>query len=357
MKLLLHTCCAPCSVYCIKSLRGEGIEPVVYWFNPNIHPYIEYKTRRDTLKEYTKSIGINAIFDENYGLREFCKNVVDDLENRCVKYCYRVRLEQTAKYAKENGYDTFSTTLLISPYQNHEALKKIGEEMAEKYGLTFLYRDFRPGFKEGQTEARELGLYMQKYCGCVFSEENRNFDHIKRDKVESMNSNRIIEKKIRLGRSVKNLELKPYKNGKKDEIKFIYNLKKEVYHKYIEEIYGEWNEENQNKLFNKFMKENSKNIELIYLNDKLVGFYNGKNKDDNTFEIANICVMPEYQNNGIGTAVLKEILFENNDKDIILQCFKENLAIKLFERVGFGKTMETETHYIMKKSGNNKFQK
>ena len=109
MKLLLHTCCAPCSVYCIKSLRKEGIEPVVYWFNPNIHPYIEYKTRRDTLKEYTKSIGINAIFDENYGLREFCKNVVDDLENRCVKYCYRVRLEQTAKYAKENGLQLLQT--------------------------------------------------------------------------------------------------------------------------------------------------------------------------------------------------------------------------------------------------------
>ena len=69
MKLLLHTCCAPCSVYCIKSLRGEGIEPVVYWFNPNIHPYIEYKTRRDTLKEYTKSIGINAILDT--GNQEF----------------------------------------------------------------------------------------------------------------------------------------------------------------------------------------------------------------------------------------------------------------------------------------------
>ena len=97
--------------------------------------------------------------------------MVNDLENRCVKYCYRVRLEQTAKYAKENGYDTFSTTLLISPYQNHEALKKIGNEMAQKYNLTFLYRDFRPGFREGQAEARELGLYMQKYCGCVFSEE------------------------------------------------------------------------------------------------------------------------------------------------------------------------------------------
>ena len=179
MKLLLHTCCAPCSVYCIKSLRNEGIEPTVYWFNPNIHPYMEYKARRDTLKEYTKSIGVNAIFDENYGLREFCKNVVDDLDNRCVKYCYRIRLEQTAKYAKENGYDTFSTTLLISPYQNHEALKKIGEEMAEKYGLIFLYRDFRIGFREGQAEARELGLYMQKYCGCVFSECIPKDDHNK----------------------------------------------------------------------------------------------------------------------------------------------------------------------------------
>ena len=173
MKLLMHTCCAPCSVYCIDELRSENIEPTVYWFNPNIHPYMEYKARRDTLKEYTKLIGVQAIFEENYGLREFCKNVVDDLENRCVKYCYKVRLEQTAKYAKENGYDTFSTTLLISPYQNHEALKQIGEEMAQKYDITFLYRDFRPGFREGQVKARELGLYMQKYCGCVFSEESR----------------------------------------------------------------------------------------------------------------------------------------------------------------------------------------
>ncbi len=191
MKLLLHTCCAPCSVYCIKSLRQEGIEPTVYWFNPNIHPYTEYKARRDTLRQYTSSIGVQAIFEENYGLREFCKNVVDDLNNRCVKYCYRIRLEQTAKYAKENGYDAFSTTLLISPYQNHEALKKIGEEMAEKYGLEFLYRDFRPGFRQGQAEARELGLYMQKYCGCIFSEEDRYKKKIEKDK-ENLNMKVII---------------------------------------------------------------------------------------------------------------------------------------------------------------------
>ncbi len=182
MKLLLHTCCAPCSVYCIDSLRNENIEPTVYWYNPNIHPYMEYKARRDCLKEYTKSINVEAIFEENYGLKEFCKNVVSDLENRCINYCYKIRLEQTAKYAKENGYDSFSTTLLVSPYQNHEALKELGEELAKKYGIKFVYRDFRVGFREGQTKARELGLYMQKYCGCIFSEEDRYQKQIKRDK-------------------------------------------------------------------------------------------------------------------------------------------------------------------------------
>ena len=180
MKLLLHTCCAPCSVYCIDSLRAERIEPTVYWYNPNIHPYMEYKARRDTLKEYTQLIKVQAIFEEDYGLKEFCKNVIEDLDNRCSKYCYRVRLEQTAKYAKENGYDAFTTTLLISPYQNHEELIKIGQEKAQKYGIEFLYRDFRHGFREGQGKARELSLYMQKYCGCVFSEEDRYLRHNKK---------------------------------------------------------------------------------------------------------------------------------------------------------------------------------
>ena len=181
MKLLLHTCCAPCSVYCIDSLRKEEIEPVVYWFNPNIHPYMEYKARRDCLKEYTTRIGIKTIFEENYGLKEFCGNVINNLEKRCQEYCYPVRLEQVAKYAKENGYDSFSTTLLISPYQNHEMLIKVAKQMAKKYGIDFLYRDFRVGFKEGQVKAREMGLYMQKYCGCVFSEESRYNCQIKKD--------------------------------------------------------------------------------------------------------------------------------------------------------------------------------
>ena len=157
----------------------------MYWFNPNIHPYMEYKARRDCLKEYTKSINVNAIFEENYGLRDFCKNVADSIETRCKEYCYPVRLEQTAKYAKENGYTHFSTTLLVSPYQNHEALIEVAKQMEKKYGVEFLYRDFRVGFREGQAKARELGLYMQKYCGCIFSEEDRYQKKIEKDKTRA----------------------------------------------------------------------------------------------------------------------------------------------------------------------------
>ena len=174
MKLLMHTCCAPCSVYCIATLRSEGIEPTLYWYNPNIHPFMEYKARRDCLEEYAKKIGIQAIFEDEYGLDEFCKNVVNDLDKRCVNYCYPIRLEKTFKYAKDNGYDTVTTTLLYSIYQKHDYIKSLCEKYAKEYGIDFLYRDFRVGFWEGHDKAKnELGLYMQKYCGCIFSEESR----------------------------------------------------------------------------------------------------------------------------------------------------------------------------------------
>ncbi len=182
MKLLMHTCCAPCSVYCIDTLRKENIEPTLYWYNPNIHPYTEYKARRDSLKEYSEKININAIFEEEYGLDEFCKNVVNDLNARCTNYCYPVRLRKTFEYAKENGYDTVTTTLLYSIYQKHEYIKSLCEKYAEEYGIDFLYRDFRVGFWEGHDKAKnELGLYMQKYCGCIFSEEERYQKQIKKD--------------------------------------------------------------------------------------------------------------------------------------------------------------------------------
>ncbi len=171
MKLLLHTCCAPCSIYCIKSLREEGIEPTLYWYNPNIHPYAEYKARRDCLKEYAKLVGVELIIEDAYGLDEFVCNVADKLTTRCEDYCYPKRLRKAMEYAKQNGFDTISTTLLYSIYQKHEYIEELMYGLANEIGLDFLYRDFREGWQEGQDTARAIGLYMQKYCGCVFSEE------------------------------------------------------------------------------------------------------------------------------------------------------------------------------------------
>jgi len=179
MKLLLHCCCAPCSVSCIGSLRAEKIEPHLFWYNPNIHPYTEYKSRRDCLNEFAKSEKLALTSVDEYGLRVFLNEVYSQTDGdlishpqRCKK-CYRMRLEKTASFAAQERFSAFSTTLLISPYQDHEEIKRQGEEMAEKYGVEFLYRDFRPLFREGQAGARAANMYMQKYCGCVFSEEER----------------------------------------------------------------------------------------------------------------------------------------------------------------------------------------
>lgn len=157
---------------CIKTLRDEGIEPHGFWFNPNIHPFTEYKSRKNALTQYAKSIGLALTLQGEYGLRPFIGEVADDIDNRCVK-CYDMRMMETARYAAENGFTHFTSTLFVSPYQNHEQMILSAEHAAKKYGVTFLYRDFRPYFREGQDRARELELYMQKYCGCIFSEEDR----------------------------------------------------------------------------------------------------------------------------------------------------------------------------------------
>lgn len=179
--VLLHSCCAPCSVYCVGALRAEGLAPASLWFNPNIHPYQEYKARRDTLIAYGESAGMEVRVLDDYGLRDFVRAVAGDIDRRCA-HCYALRLGTAAKYAAENGFRLFTSSLLISPYQNHALLRQTGEEMGRKYGVEFLYRDFRPGFREGQAKARELGLYMQKYCGCVFSEEERYQKQIQKDR-------------------------------------------------------------------------------------------------------------------------------------------------------------------------------
>jgi predicted adenine nucleotide alpha hydrolase (AANH) superfamily ATPase len=182
MKLLLHTCCGPCSAGSLKALDGEGIRPVLFWYNPNIHPWTEYRSRRDCLEGLAQERGLELIKADEYGLRPFVRaaaaledgacGAVDARAGRC-SYCYRIRLEKTAEKAQQRACDGFSSTLLISPYQKHEAVREAGEKAAAQYGVQFFYRDFRPFFREGQKYAREKGFYMQKYCGCIFSEEER----------------------------------------------------------------------------------------------------------------------------------------------------------------------------------------
>ena len=172
MNTLLHICCAPCANQCIEVLKTDGIETTGFWYNPNIHPFTEYRARRNCLREYAESIQLPLIEKNDYALRPFVREVAADIANRCVK-CYEMRLFETAKTAKENGFDSFTSSLFISPYQNHELMAQVAQQAADTYGVEFLYRDFRPYFKDGQAFAREKGFYMQKYCGCVFSEEER----------------------------------------------------------------------------------------------------------------------------------------------------------------------------------------
>ena len=179
MKTLLHVCCAPCANQCVATLRNENIDVTAFWFNPNIHPFTEYRARRNCLREYAKSVDLPLIEQDQYALRPFVREIAEDIGNRCVK-CYEMRLFATAKTAKEQGFDSFTSSLFISPYQNHELMKEVAQRAADTYEIEFLYRDFRDVFKAGQEYAREHEFYMQKYCGCVFSEEER---YLKKNKI------------------------------------------------------------------------------------------------------------------------------------------------------------------------------
>ena len=172
MKTLLHICCAPCANQPIEVLRGDGMDVTGFWYNPNIHPFTEYRSRRNCVREHAQAVELPLIERDDYGLRPFVREVAADIAGRCVK-CYGMRLFETARQAKEGGFDSFTSSLFISPYQNHELMREVAEQAAFRYGVEFLYRDFRPYFHAGQDFARDHGYYMQKYCGCVFSEQER----------------------------------------------------------------------------------------------------------------------------------------------------------------------------------------
>jgi predicted adenine nucleotide alpha hydrolase (AANH) superfamily ATPase len=171
-KILLHTCCAPCAVYTVKRLREQGFEVTGFWYNPNVHPFTEHRSRLEAMCTFAQAAALPLIVAEGYDMVEFFRKVVGHEGERC-RDCFKLRLDKTAAAARDKGFDVFTTTLLVSPYQKHELLKAAAEEAATEQAIPFYYEDFRPGFCEGHDKSRELGLYHQKYCGCVYSEWER----------------------------------------------------------------------------------------------------------------------------------------------------------------------------------------
>lgn len=183
--LLLHICCAPCAIYPVEALRKRDVKVRGFFYNPNIHPFTEYKRRLDALREYASRESLDLCVEDSYDLEGFLRRVLERPEfgERCA-ICYEMRLRRAARYAREEGFDVYSTTLLSSPYQFHDLVKELGRTIGEEEGVEFLYQDFREGFREGQKRAKDLGIYRQPYCGCIFSERDR-YRYQKRKRPEA----------------------------------------------------------------------------------------------------------------------------------------------------------------------------
>ena len=178
MKVLLHTCCAPCAVYPVKTLRAEGLKVMGFFYRYNIHPYSECLKRQETLQSYADQIDLRVIYQEGYDLEGFIQNVVYREKDRC-NYCYHDRLRSTALLAKRGKFDYFSSTLLYSKFQKHEVIKSMGDAIGKSVGIPFLYEDFRIGWKEGIEASKSMRLYRQQYCGCLYSEKERFYRETK----------------------------------------------------------------------------------------------------------------------------------------------------------------------------------
>jgi len=174
LKILIHICCAPCAVYPVKSMHAGGLDVMGFFYRHNIHPHSECLKRQETLESYARQIDMRLIIQEGYDLEGFIQNVVYREKDRCT-YCYHDRLRTTALMAKRGKFDYFSSTLLYSKFQKHDMIKSIGEAIAKSTGVPFFYEDFRSGWQEGIDTSKNLGLYRQQYCGCIYSEKERYF--------------------------------------------------------------------------------------------------------------------------------------------------------------------------------------
>jgi predicted adenine nucleotide alpha hydrolase (AANH) superfamily ATPase len=153
-------------------LRAEGHDVCGHFYNPNIHPASEYKRRLDTLDGYAGQEKLRVIREDAYPMEEFLRQVAFREEERC-RHCYGLRLARTAEMARKGRFDAFTTTLLYSRFQRHDLIRSIGDAVAGIQGIPFLYRDFREGWSEGVRVSKQLGMYRQRYCGCIYSEKER----------------------------------------------------------------------------------------------------------------------------------------------------------------------------------------
>ena len=172
MKLLLHICCGPCATFPIQSLKEAGHSVHAFFYNPNIHPLPEYRLRLDSVKIVLEQTGIAATLHEEYDIEEYFRRVAFREHDRCAA-CYHLRLDRAARIAAHRGFSAFTTSLLVSPHQRHELIRDIGRSVGMEHGIEFYYEDFRPGWRETYGMSREMGLYRQKYCGCLYSEKER----------------------------------------------------------------------------------------------------------------------------------------------------------------------------------------
>ncbi len=172
MKILLHICCAPCTVYPLQAMSAMGHQVRGFFSNPNIHPYQEYLRRAATLESYAAKVRLPVIWDRTYPLEEFLRGIAFREKERC-RFCYYIRLSAAARVARGGKFDAFTSTLLYSKFQNHELIKELGQQLVQEVGVPFYYEDFRQGWTEGRNKANKLGLYKQQYCGCIFSERDR----------------------------------------------------------------------------------------------------------------------------------------------------------------------------------------
>lgn len=172
MKILLHLCCGPCGTFPLKSLLEAGHGVTGFFYNPNIHPYTEFTRRLEAVKEFAEQAGLKMIYHDEYDLRGFLREVLFREDVRC-RFCYHMRLLRTATVAKKGSFDGFTSTLFVSPHQDHELMKTVAEQVAAEVGVPFYYQDFRKGYRESYALSKKYDLYRQSYCGCIFSEYER----------------------------------------------------------------------------------------------------------------------------------------------------------------------------------------